>query len=279
MESLDTRSRRLRRAVSFVLLAAAVGASLGIESPRAAEAGNLTGRQAPDIGLADVVQGLPAGDSLARHRGNVVLVTFWYRDCPICHRHLPSVEALHDRHQGFGLDVVTVVDRYAPAEVLPVMQQKGWTFPTASDRDGSRARAFAVDRRPEEYLIAPDGRVIASITVRPADVEAALSAWRVSRCGPWTAAAEPVRRSVARGEYGEALRVAGTEAGLLASVLKEARRDLAARVARIRRGLARRADVRADVAHLKTAWRDTPLAADAGAALASLFPSAPAPAR
>ncbi|MGE0192306.1 MAG: TlpA family protein disulfide reductase [Planctomycetota bacterium] len=267
------RPARSRRAALPVLALVAALAVLGAAPSAGAE--NFTGRQAPDISLADGVQGLPAGDSLARHRGNVVLLTFWFRDCPICRRHLPQVQALHDRYDGFGLDVVTVVDKYAPSDVLPVLRQFGWTFPTAADRDGSRARAFGVGRRPEEYLIAPDGRVVSSLTVRTQEVEAALAGWRVERCGPWPAGSEAVRRHVAAGAYGEALKVQGTEAGLAARVLAEARRDLQARVARIRRGLQRRADVRADVGYLRTAYQGTSLAEEAQAALQALFPGKP----
>ena len=263
----------LRRRVPAALLALAL-LGLGLAGA-SVYAENFTGRQAPDISLADGVQGLAAGDSLARHRGQVVLLTFWFRDCPICRRHLPQVQALYDRYQGFGLDVVTVVDKYAPAEVVPVLRQFGWTFPTASDRVSSRARAFGVGRRPEEYLVAPDGRVVASMQVRPQDVEAALAGWRVERCGPWPTGSDLVRRHVAGGAYGEALKVQGTEAGLAARVLAEARRDMQARVARIRRGLQRRADVREDVGYLRTAFQGTALESEAQAALQALFPNNP----
>ena len=67
----------------------------------------------------------------------------------------------------------------------------------------------------------------------------------------------------------------GTEAGLAARVLAEARRDMQARVARIRRGLQRRADVREDVGYLRTAFQGTALESEAQAALQALFPNNP----
>ena len=68
----------LRRRVPAALLALAL-LGLGLAGA-SVYAENFTGRQAPDISLADGVQGLAAGDSLARHRGQVVLLTFWFRD-------------------------------------------------------------------------------------------------------------------------------------------------------------------------------------------------------
>jgi peroxiredoxin len=241
----------------------------------AAMGGNLTGRQAPDLTFGGGLGGIRSGEALSSHRGRVVLLTFWLRDCPICRRHLPQVQALHDRYEGFGLDVITIVHQYPPDQVQPVWRQFGWTFPVACDLDGAMARAWAVGRRPEDYLVGPDGRVVASMRVTTQDVETALAAWRVERCGPWAPGSEALQRLIAEGRYAELLRTAGLEAGLQARALDEGRRDLQARVARIRRWMARRADVRQEVGYLKTAYVGTPLADEAAAAVSALFPQAP----
>ncbi|MDF1701096.1 MAG: TlpA disulfide reductase family protein [Planctomycetota bacterium] len=184
-----------------------------------AEAGpwrDLTGRIAPDLVFKETAQGLEPGTRLASFRNKkVVLLAFWLRNCPHCKRELPRVQRMHDLWHRSGLQVVSIVhNRYPLDQVLPIMKQRGWTFPLVRDGDGSMAAKYGGGRRPGFYVIGIDGRVKASNGLSDRIVRTELARWRVhelEREGAMPAALKRARAHVSSGNYGAALRAAEAE--------------------------------------------------------------------
>jgi peroxiredoxin len=177
-----------------------------------AEAGqwrNLNGRTAPDLRFDEAAQGLAPGTTLRSFHGKqVVLLVFWLRDCPHCKRLLPKVQHVHELYGRSGLTVISVVhNKYPLSQVLPVMAQRGWTFPVARDTHGKMAELYGGGRRPGYFIIGIDGRVKAS-DFSETVLKAELARWRLHELGPVPKELEEARSQVGAGDYGAALRAA-----------------------------------------------------------------------
>ena len=177
----------------------------------------LTGRKAPDLTFTETAQGIESGTRLASFRGKkVVLLAFWLRDCQHCKRELPRVQSLHERWHRSGLQVISIVhDRYPLAKVLPVMKERGWSFPVVRDAGGKLAQRYGGGRRPGFYTIGIDGRVKGSIGLSERTVLTELARWRLAeleRDGRMPEALAGARAQVKAGAYGAALRLAEAEA-------------------------------------------------------------------
>lgn len=264
----------MRSVLFCALLGACCAMLLGGVSGRAEAGGRvLDGRMAPDMSFsAGGLNGVDAGTRLSAYRGRPVFIKFWLRDCPICRRTLPRLQALHDRWGERGLVVLSVIHKYRAPSVTPLMNQFGYDFPVAFDVDGSEARKYGVGRRPVDYLIGVDGRVRESNDVSDQTIAQELGKYRLLSVDPLPASLRTTRDAVWQGALGTALRLserAAAEAGASADV-----KAAAERVARLAREyldggaayaarLARRRQVseaRAEHVRLREAFRDTSLA-------------------
>ena len=100
------------RSGAAALLAAALAIAAAAAPPparaqrgavREAYRGRFLGRPAPDFVLGDL-----AGRSvkLSEMRGRVVLLNFWYSNCPPCRKEMPELARLHERYGSKGLVVL-----------------------------------------------------------------------------------------------------------------------------------------------------------------------------
>lgn len=196
-------------AVAAGLLGLLLPALGGLPAAEAANWRDLTGRLAPDLAFEETANGLPAGSRVSSFRGRqVVLLVFWLRDCPQCERELGKVQTAHERWGRSGLQVVSVVHKFALDQVLTVMGQRGWTFPVARDPAGRLASVYGGGRRPGYYIIGIDGRVKSSNGMPDAVLQTELGRWRLNELGPLPAELNVARGHVYRGDYGAALRSA-----------------------------------------------------------------------
>ena len=177
-----------------------------------AEAANwrdLTGRVAPDLTFAQAGQGLAPGTKLSSFRGKeVVLLAFWLRDCPHCKREMPKVQRLHALYGRSGLRVISIVHKFSPANVIPVMRERGWTFSVATDPTGRLAEAYGGGRRPGYYVVGIDGRIKSSNALNERVIAAELGRWRLNELGAVPPELKAARDLVYAGRYGSALRAA-----------------------------------------------------------------------
>lgn len=146
---------RTHRRVPLLLGLALAAAACG---PRDASSGGDTPGQ--------VAIGAPApsyratslnGDSvsLAAQRGKVVLLNVWATWCHPCRAEIPELQALHDRYQARGLELVGVsVDADGSDEAIrSFMQEFRMTYPVWRDPDERVSAQFLVIGVPATFLI------------------------------------------------------------------------------------------------------------------------------
>lgn len=115
------------------------------------------GAQAPDWTLKT-----PAGESvsLAKLRGNVVVLDFWATWCHPCLKAMPGVQKLHEKFKGKPV-VVYGVDTWENkmADPAAYMKDKGYTYGLLMNGD-EVAKAYGIIGIPTFYVIGPDGKIV-----------------------------------------------------------------------------------------------------------------------
>lgn len=113
---------------------------------------------------------LPALDGsqvrLDDYRGNVVMLNFWYTDCPPCKEETPALQAAHKRLAEQGLVIIGVNVRAnepagtaGDAKIKSFAEQYGVTYPIAIDTRGDVGRQYQVYVLPTTFFIDPAGTV------------------------------------------------------------------------------------------------------------------------
>lgn len=97
---------------------------------------------------------------LAGLSGRVVLVDFWASWCEPCRRELPELEALYQRQQGKGLEIIGVSldEQIGDAEAF-LREQVKVTFPMVHDQDQALAKSWSPPKMPSLYVIDKEGKV------------------------------------------------------------------------------------------------------------------------
>jgi thiol-disulfide isomerase/thioredoxin len=102
---------------------------------------------------------------LPRVPGHYVVLNFFASWCVPCQEEGPELVAFQFRHQARGdASVLSVVFEDTIGDARAYQQKLGVTWPTMADNDGALALAYGVRSDPTSFLIAPDGRVVASVT-------------------------------------------------------------------------------------------------------------------
>ncbi len=98
--------------------------------------------------------------------GQAVLIEFWAMWCPDCRAELPNLVAIYEKFHARGLDIVGVsLDKEEDrAKFAPFLKDKGVAWPQHFDGlyyDNKIALLAGVNRTPTNYLLAPDGTILA----------------------------------------------------------------------------------------------------------------------
>ena len=102
-----------------------------------------------------------SGDSvsLASHRGKVVLLNVWATWCRPCREEIPQLQALHEKYNARGLDIlgVSIDVEGADEAIRDVVREFGMTYPVWRDPDERVSNQFNVVGAPTTFLIDRNG--------------------------------------------------------------------------------------------------------------------------
>jgi peroxiredoxin len=116
--------------------------------------------------------------SLPRAPGEFVVVSFFASWCEQCQSEGPGLVAFQFQHRrSHDATVVSVMFSDSPADARASQAQLGVTWPTMADNGGGIALDYGVRQLPSTFVIAPDGRVVASIVspVTPSQLDQVIA--------------------------------------------------------------------------------------------------------
>ncbi|MBV8748441.1 MAG: TlpA family protein disulfide reductase, partial [Candidatus Eremiobacteraeota bacterium] len=100
--------------------------------------------------------------SLARHRGQVVLMNLWATWCPPCREEMPTLERFAREHA--GTVVVLGVDQGESADAAAAFaRERGVTFPILVDEQQQYGRAYAALGLPTSVIVDRSGHVVKGV--------------------------------------------------------------------------------------------------------------------
>lgn len=107
--------------------------------------------------------------SSADYGGQVVVVNFWYAECPPCRAEARDLQAVYEEFQPQGATFIGVNVRNQAPTALAFAEQFGVTYPSIMDADDSEVQlAFAGDVAPNAVpttlVLDREGRIAARIT-------------------------------------------------------------------------------------------------------------------
>ncbi len=92
-------------------------------------------------------------------RGKVVFLNFWATWCPACKSEMPSKEALHEKMKGRPFQMLGILFRDDPANLVPYFKKQHVGFPTLITRWKEAARLYGIIGIPQTFIIDRDGIV------------------------------------------------------------------------------------------------------------------------
>jgi cytochrome c biogenesis protein CcmG/thiol:disulfide interchange protein DsbE len=150
-------------AVGVLVVAAGLIAVLATRPPASVDevANPVVGKMAPPIRGATL-----AGTAYAMppRPGRFVVVSFFASWCTQCQAEGPQLVAFQFQHQrSADATMLSVMFSDTPSSARASQAQLGVTWPTMADPGGTIALDYGVRQLPSTFVIAPDGRVVASI--------------------------------------------------------------------------------------------------------------------
>jgi cytochrome c biogenesis protein CcmG/thiol:disulfide interchange protein DsbE len=149
-------------AISVLVITAGLVAVLATRPPATLDAvqNPVVGKMAPPISGATL-----AGShySLPRAPGKFVVVSFFASWCEQCQEEGPNLVQFQFQHQATAnATMLSVMFSDSQNDARASQAQLGVTWPTLVDPGGTIALDFGVRELPSTFIIAPDGRVVAS---------------------------------------------------------------------------------------------------------------------
>jgi len=142
----------IKQGIAGVLLACVMAFAAHAEAPKIG-----SGDLPPDVFGKDE-SGQPI--SLERHRGKVVIVTFWATWCPYCLKELPILENIQNIAGKDNIEVIAVNWKEDLNTYRVVKRKlKALTLTLTHDGSGRIGEAYGVTAIPYMLMIGKDGRV------------------------------------------------------------------------------------------------------------------------
>ncbi|UFU02502.1 TlpA family protein disulfide reductase [Ruania suaedae] len=121
------------------------------------------------VDLAGVTYTEEAVD-LADWRGDVVVLNFWYAECPPCRAEAPDLAQVHEDYSGQGVHLLGVNHTNAPATALAFERRFEVPYPSLDDSDAEGVAAMQgvvpLQAMPSTVVLDQQGRVAARVVGR-----------------------------------------------------------------------------------------------------------------
>jgi peroxiredoxin len=95
--------------------------------------------------------------SLASQKGNVVMVNFWASWCVPCRQEMPHLQALYDRYNSLGFELLAVNVESDLGDARKWLEETPVTFPVLFDPKNEVSKQYKVVSMPSTVLIGRDG--------------------------------------------------------------------------------------------------------------------------
>jgi len=95
--------------------------------------------------------------SLASLKGNVVMVNFWATWCVPCRQEMPHLQAIYERYNSLGFEIVAVNVEDNPEGARKWLEETPVTFPVLFDPKNEVSKMYKVVTMPTTVLVARDG--------------------------------------------------------------------------------------------------------------------------
>ena len=123
---------------------------------------------APDFTLTDQYG---KEHRLSEYKGKVVMLNFWATWCPSCIAEMPDLQKLYEKESAKETPELILLGVAAPGVgkeqdeegVKAFLKERGWTYPTLMDRDGSVFTTYGASGLPTTFVINREGGVFGYI--------------------------------------------------------------------------------------------------------------------
>jgi peroxiredoxin len=96
--------------------------------------------------------------SLASLKGKVVMVNFWATWCVPCRQEMPHLQALYERYNSLGFELLAVnVEKNNAEGARKWLEETPVTFPVLFDPNNEVTKLYKVQTMPSTVLVARDG--------------------------------------------------------------------------------------------------------------------------
>ena len=168
---ITRRRARLLAGVGAVVAAIAVLLMTGLGRDPSVIASPLVGRTAPNFTLPQL-DGPPV--TLARLRGQIVVINFWASWCTECQVEQAALDQTWQQFRDSGVVVIGVDFEDSTGAARGYVRTDDVTYPVVEDTDSSTALAYGLRGVPETFIVNRSGRIVNRI-IGPVDATALTS--------------------------------------------------------------------------------------------------------
>ncbi|MBI4683118.1 MAG: TlpA family protein disulfide reductase [Nitrospirae bacterium] len=90
-------------------------------------------------------------------RGKVVFISFWATWCATCEAEMPTKEALFQKMQGKPFQMLGILFRDDPMNLVPYKRTHTVSLPTLISPDNEAAKKYGITGVPETFIIDKEG--------------------------------------------------------------------------------------------------------------------------
>jgi cytochrome c biogenesis protein CcmG/thiol:disulfide interchange protein DsbE len=120
----------------------------------------LVGRAAPNFALPQL-DGAPV--TLAKLRGQVVVINFWASWCAECHAEQAALDQTWQQFQDSGVVVIGVDFEDSTGAARGYVRSEGVTYPVVEDAGSKTALAYGLRGVPETFVVNRSGRIVSHV--------------------------------------------------------------------------------------------------------------------